>query len=45
MEGLEPIGTALYKRLFFHFSNLYSRLGSETFTFTKDYAAICASPR
>lgn len=43
MEGLEPIGTALYKRLFFHFSNLYSRLGSETFTFTKDYAAICAS--
>ena len=41
MTGLEPIGAALFKRLFFHFSNLYSKNPSPDISFTKDYAAIC----
>jgi hypothetical protein len=41
MENLEPISTALYKHLYFHFSNIYSTNRSEDFVFRKDYAEIC----
>lgn len=41
MENLEPISVALYKHLYFHFSNIYSTKRSEDFTFRKDYAEIC----
>jgi hypothetical protein len=41
METLEPISLALYKHLYFHFSNIYSTKRSEDFTFRKDYAEIC----
>lgn len=41
MESLEPIGAALYKHLYFHFSNIYSTKRSEDFTFRKDYEEIC----
>jgi DNA-binding XRE family transcriptional regulator len=41
MENLEPIGVALYKHLYFHFSNIYSTKHSEDFTFRKDYEEIC----
>jgi hypothetical protein len=41
MENLEPISLALYKHLYFHFSNIYSTKRSEDFTFRKDYAEIC----
>ena len=43
MESLEPISVALFKRLFFHFSNLYSQHKNRDFSFTKDYASICAT--
>jgi hypothetical protein len=43
MEDLSPIGVALYKRLFFHLSNLYSLKGTKDFTYTKSYAAICTT--
>jgi hypothetical protein len=32
---------ALYKRLYFDFSNIYSKKRSKDFTFRKDYADIC----
>jgi hypothetical protein len=39
---LEPIGMALYKRLFYHFSNLHHpRRGREELRFEKDYEAVC----
>jgi hypothetical protein len=41
MEQLSPIGIALFKRLFFHFSNLYSLKRTKDFTYTKNYASIC----
>jgi len=41
MEGLEPISTALFKHVYFHFSNIYSRKKSKDFIFRKDYADIC----
>jgi hypothetical protein len=43
MDSLEPISVALFKRLFFHFSNLYSQRKSRDFSFTKDYASVCES--
>jgi hypothetical protein len=43
MEDLAPIGVALFKRLFFHFSNLYSLKRTRNFTYTKSYAAICTT--
>lgn len=41
MEKLEPISMALFKPLYFHFSNLYSFKQSKDFMFRKDYAEIC----
>lgn len=41
MEKLEPISTALFKHIYFHFSNLYSFKQSKDFMFRKDYAEIC----
>jgi hypothetical protein len=41
MENLEPISMALYKHLYFHFSNIYSKKKSKDFSFQKDYADIC----
>jgi hypothetical protein len=39
---LEPIGMALYKRLFYHFSNIYTpRRSRDELRFEKDYEAIC----
>jgi hypothetical protein len=39
---LEPIGMAFYKRLFYHFSNLYHpRRAREKLRFEKDYEDIC----
>jgi hypothetical protein len=43
LDSLEPIATALFKHLFFHFSNLYSQQCTRHFSFTKDYASICAT--
>src|SRR5262249_35903631 len=40
---LSPIGIALFKRLFFHFSNLYSLKRRKDFTYTKNYASICTT--
>jgi hypothetical protein len=43
MRELEPIGMALYKRLFRHFSNLYQSASTpEALRFEKDYEAILA---
>lgn len=41
MEILEPIGTSLFKHLFFHFSNIYSKGKNKDLSFTKDYKTIC----
>jgi hypothetical protein len=41
MENLEPISMALYKHLYFHFSNLHSKTHSKNIVFRKDYAEIC----
>jgi hypothetical protein len=41
MEKLEAISTALYKHLYFHFSNIYSQKKSKDFIFRKNYAEIC----
>jgi hypothetical protein len=41
MQALEPIGTALYKHLFFHFSNIHSTKKQTDFSYNKDYADIC----
>jgi hypothetical protein len=43
MEELAPIGVALFKRLFFHFSNLYSLKRTKNFTYTKSYASMCTT--
>ncbi len=43
MEELAPIGVALFKRLFFHFSNLYSVKHTKKFTYTKSYASVCTT--
>ena len=43
MEHLAPIGVALFKRLFFHFSNLYSLKRAKDFTYTKSYTAVCTT--
>jgi hypothetical protein len=34
---------ALFKRLFFHFSNLYSLKRTKNFTYTKSYASVCTT--
>src|SRR5919198_2382899 len=41
IENLESIGIALYKHLYFHFSNLYSKSHSKNIVFRKDYTEIC----
>jgi hypothetical protein len=41
MEKLEAISMALYKHLYFHFSNIYSQKKSKDFVFRKDYEEIC----
>ncbi|MGI8426190.1 MAG: hypothetical protein ACR2M4_06260 [Actinomycetota bacterium] len=41
MESLEPVTIALYKHLYFHFSNLYSKNHVKTIGFRKDYGEIC----
>jgi hypothetical protein len=41
MQELEPITAAIFKHLYFHFSNIYSLKNSKDFTFRKDYAEIC----
>jgi hypothetical protein len=43
MEQLSPVGIALFKRIFFHFSNLYSLKRTKNFTYTKSYAAVCTA--
>jgi hypothetical protein len=43
MERLEPISMALFKRLFYHFSNIYGLKQSSDFSFKKDYADICST--
>ena len=43
LNTLDTIGLVLYKRIFFHFSNLmHERKREGTLRFTKDYEAICA---
>ena len=42
LRTLEPIGLALYKRIFYHLSNLYQpRSSKQGLRFTKDYEKIC----
>lgn len=41
MEELTPIATALYKHLFYHFSNIRSQKKQNRFYYQKDYASIC----
>ncbi len=41
MDKLEPIGVILFKRLFFYFSNIYSKNKRNDLIYTKDYADIC----
>lgn len=41
MELLEPISTALYKHIFYHFSNIYSQNPARSFSFNKSYDDIC----
>jgi len=43
MEKLSPVGTALFKRIFFHFSNLYSLKRTKIFTYTKSYESVCTT--
>jgi hypothetical protein len=43
MEQLAPVGIALFKRIFFHMSNLYSLKRSKNFTYTKSYASVCTT--
>lgn len=40
-EKLEPISMALFKHVYYHFSNIYSKKQSNNFSFRKDYADIC----
>jgi hypothetical protein len=43
LRSLDTIGLVLYKRIFFHFSNLmHERKREASLRFTKDYEAICA---
>ena len=43
LMALEPIGMVLYKRLFYHFSNLYHpRRSRDDLRFEKDYEALCS---
>lgn len=41
MDKLEPIGVIFFKRLFFYFSNIYSKNKCNDLIYTKDYADIC----
>src|SRR5215217_3020256 len=42
LHSLDTIGLVLYKRIFFHFSNLmHEKKGRGSLRFTKDYEAIC----
>jgi hypothetical protein len=41
IDNLESISIALYKHLYFHFSNLYSKSHSKNIVFRKDYTEIC----
>jgi hypothetical protein len=42
LSTLDTIGLVLYKRIFFHFSNLmHEKKGRGSLRFTKDYEAIC----
>jgi hypothetical protein len=41
LQALEPIGIALYKHLFYHFSNIYSGRKHQNFSYNKNYADIC----
>jgi hypothetical protein len=42
LRSLDTIGLVLYKRIFFHFSNLmHDKKGRGSLRFTKDYEAIC----
>jgi hypothetical protein len=42
LRTLDTIGLVLYKRIFFHFSNLmHEKKGRGSLRFTKDYEAIC----
>jgi hypothetical protein len=42
LSTLDTIGLVLYKRMFFHFSNLmHEKKGRGSLRFTKDYQAIC----
>ena len=44
MAGLEPLQLALFKRVFYHFSNLYQgNQRTPPLTFRKDYAELCRS--
>lgn len=42
LNGLEPIALAMYKRIFYHFANLYQpKMRRSELKFTKDYADVC----
>ena len=42
LNGLEPIALAMYKRIFYHFANLYQpKMRRSDLKFTKDYADVC----
>ena len=41
LKLLAPISKALYKRLFYHFSTIYSHRKTKNFTYNKNYADIC----
>jgi hypothetical protein len=43
LTRLEPIGMALFKHLFFQMSRTYSKLKDPSFSYERDYEAICAS--
>jgi len=42
MLALEPISSALFKRLFFYFSAIYSSKKSKNFFYTKNYQDVCS---
>ena len=42
LNGLEPIGLAMYKRIFYHLANIYHpRMRRSELEFKKDYADVC----
>jgi hypothetical protein len=43
IKHLEPVATALFKHVYYHFSHLYSKKKSQDFIFRKDYQDICQS--